>query len=93
MPAPTEGGGIARPIGPRGRVVRVDHRRSAGAAPAHLLERNRKRESNAGAADDEREQPRVERKRVGERDDGDEKQQQQRDQRKLFTPVGSGACI
>ena len=89
-----ERGGIARPVGARGRIVPVDDDLGvAGAAAAHLIERHRERENNAGAADDEREQPRVERQAVAERDDGDEEQQQQRDERKLFAPVGSHARI
>src|SRR5215211_5394088 len=41
-----------------------------------IFQRHRQRENNAGAADDEREQPCVEPQAVAERDDGDERSEE-----------------
>ncbi len=49
--------------------------RFVGVAPAHLLDGDDQREKDAGTADDEREQPRVEWGLVGECNDPDEKEQ------------------
>src|SRR5262249_56461819 len=82
-------GRIARPIGFGRGIFLVHHRRIAGAAPTHLLDGNPEREQDAGAADDEREKSGVEGERKGKRNDPDEKEEEERDQRKLFPPITS----